>query len=303
MSVILCAHNPREPVIARVFAALDAQLLPKDEWELVLVDNASNPPLKTRDWRVPDNVRWVVEPDLGLTPARLAGIAVAKGRVIVLIDDDTLPTSDYLRVALDLMDGRPEIGAAGGRIHGEFAEPPPTWAGGYLDLLALRDFGDRSIRALIYNEIGPWEPCGAGMVIRGEVARTYAARARDPRRRRLDRVGDALSSCGDTDLARTAPDLGMYLAYEPALRLTHVIPADRLRLDYFVRLTYTVQRDGWLLYRLRGRECDLTGWRLLTSLVALPFRSFSLSPRRWLLRAASMYGQIKGRSVLLENHD
>ena len=302
LSVILCAHNPREASILRVLQALEAQTLPKDLWELIVVDNASNIPLSSRGWVLPSNARIVVESELGLTPARLAGVAQAKGVVLVLIDDDTVPDRGYLQVALALMQNHPEVGAAGGRICGEYRQQPPPWAYGFLDLLAVRDFGDRPIRALIYNEVGPWEPCGAGMVVRTNVALAYALRANEPARRGLDRVGGSLSSCGDTDLARTASDLGFYMAYEPQLTLTHLIPEGRLRLSYLVRLAYSVQRDGWMLYRFRGKNCKLEGWRKWAQWALVPFRSFSLRPQRWLLRCAAACGQIKGRSLRLTSN-
>jgi glycosyltransferase involved in cell wall biosynthesis len=305
VTVVLCAHNPAQASISRVLASLAQQTLPADLWELVLVDNASNPPLAERGLLLPSNARIVVEQELGLTVARLAGFGSARGALLVLIDDDTVADKNYLEVGLALMNQHPEVGAAGGRIRGEFSAPTQPWMIGFLDLLALRDFGDRPIRALIYNDSGPWEPCGAGMIVRQQVAQAYATRTLDNARLRLDRVGTSLSSCGDTDLARTASDLGFYLAYEPGLALTHLIPAVRLRLGYLMRLAYSVQRDAWYLYRLRGKQCGVSGWKLWAHLMLAPLNSIAVDPRRWLLRAASRYGQIKGRSLDLRtpNHE
>jgi glycosyltransferase involved in cell wall biosynthesis len=300
ITALLCAHDPHRGRLARVLDALRAQTLPASDWELLVVDNASSPPLEESGLALPPNARIIREPALGLTAARLAGIAAAAGQVLVLVDDDTVAAPDYMESAARLLQEHPEIGAAGGRIHGEFEVPPAAWMHGFLDGLALRDFGDRPIRALAPNQLGPWEPCGAGMIVRAEVARRYSQVVRKDARRRLDRVGSALSSCGDTDLARTATDLGLYLAYEPSLRLTHLIPAGRLRLDYLLRLTYSIQRDGWMLLRMRGLPCTLAGWRLQAHLALAPLRSFAIDPRRWLLRAAAAYGQIRGRSLALE---
>jgi hypothetical protein len=135
------------------------------------------------------------------------------------------------------------------------------------------------------------------MVVRRQVALAYARMVGADARRRLDRVGRRLSSCGDTDLARTATDLDLYLAYDPALRLTHLIPPERLRLRYLARLTYCIQRDGWLLLRMRGLQCSLTGWRLWAHRLATPVRSFRPDPRQWMLRAAAAWGQVEGRAL------
>ena len=45
ISVIICTHNPRPDYLRRVLDALKAQTLPKERWELLLIDNASNEPL------------------------------------------------------------------------------------------------------------------------------------------------------------------------------------------------------------------------------------------------------------------
>jgi hypothetical protein len=45
VSVIICTHNPRPDHLQRVLNALKAQTLPKEQWQLVLIDNASREPL------------------------------------------------------------------------------------------------------------------------------------------------------------------------------------------------------------------------------------------------------------------
>ncbi|MGA2852681.1 MAG: glycosyltransferase, partial [Verrucomicrobiota bacterium] len=48
ISIIICTHNPREDYLRRVLEALRAQTLPARDWELLLVDNASEKPLASR---------------------------------------------------------------------------------------------------------------------------------------------------------------------------------------------------------------------------------------------------------------
>ena len=45
LSVVLCTYNPRPRVLAEVLDALREQTLPKDRWELVVIDNNSDRPL------------------------------------------------------------------------------------------------------------------------------------------------------------------------------------------------------------------------------------------------------------------
>ena len=248
ISVLLCTHNPDLSRLDRCLAGLSQQSLAGSLWELLVIDNASSPPLSRERFQLAGSVqlRLIREPQLGLTPARLAGIAAARGDLLVLVDDDNVLAPDYLVNALALMEAEPFVGAAGGILEGEYEVTTPEWIGPYLNLLGIRDFGPRPIRALIYNQVGPWEPIGAGMVIRRNVALHYTHLASDPLRRQLDRRGAGLASCGDTDMARCGPELGYYLAYEPSLRLVHLIPAFRLRFGYMLRLVYGIKRSGIL---------------------------------------------------------
>lgn len=305
ISVILCTHNPRASSLVRVLQALSQQSLPLSDWELLLIDNASATPVRDRSefsalWSTLP-ARFVNEPTLGLTPARLRGFVEAKAPVLVLIDDDTVPARDYLEQCKQAFADQPTLGAIGGRIHGEFERPPPRWAHEFLDCLAVRDYGEKPIRALIHNTLGPWEPCGAGMALRATVARAYTHAAQAPQRRQLDRVGAALTSCGDTDLARTAADIGLYLGYEPRLKLTHLIPAGRLRLSYLIKLVYAIQRDGWLLLRLRQpSDSPLRPTAHWIRIVHACLASASMRPQSWLLRLAARLGQLKGRSIPID---
>ncbi len=81
VSAIICTHNPRRDYLKRVLNALQAQTLPKDEWELLIIDNASEQALAT-DWDLSWHPlpRHIREDELGLTPARLRGIAGGEGR-------------------------------------------------------------------------------------------------------------------------------------------------------------------------------------------------------------------------------
>src|SRR5258706_13145188 len=96
-SVIICTHNPRADYLKRVLGALKAQTLPKEQWELLLIDNASKESIsKLCDLTWHPQARHVREDELGLTAARLRGIAESMGNVLVFIDDDNLLEEDYL---------------------------------------------------------------------------------------------------------------------------------------------------------------------------------------------------------------
>jgi glycosyltransferase involved in cell wall biosynthesis len=304
ISVVICTHNPRPESFRRVNAALAAQSLPRESWELIIVDNCSNPPLREQRAAlgIPADAVVLTEGELGLTPARLAGIGVARAEVIVFVDDDNVLAPDYLSVAAEIMAAEPRLGAVGGVIHAEYEEQPRKAVSGSLWLLGIRDFGCRPIRALIYDQVGPWEPIGAGMVIRADVAHRYRQAASNGTRRSLDRRGASLGSCGDTDMARCAPDLGFYLGYEPRLSLVHLIPKFRVKPRYLVRLHRALARTGTILDRIRtDSPGPLTSasarlWYWISALRRVP----SLSVFRTAARFADAWGRYEARKTRLD---
>ena len=236
LSVVTCTHNPRADYISRVLAALQAQTLPREDWELLLVDNASTEPLAKRvDLSWHPNARHVREDELGLTPARLRGIGEARGNVLVLVDDDNVLAPDYLERALEIAREWPILGAWGGKVEGQFEAEPEPWTRPMLVFLCIRQL----TRPIWSNNPNDYDahPYGAGLCVRSTVAREYAAQiAGHAWRRRLDRVGPQLSSGGDIDLMLTSCDVGLGFGNFPQLALTHLIPAWRIAPDYMIRL-------------------------------------------------------------------
>ena len=281
ISVILCTHNPRADYLARTLAALRSQTLARSEWELVIVDNASAPGVAApADF---PNARVVVEPALGLVPARLRGIEVAEGELLVFVDDDNLLAADYLANANALAAQFPSVGAFGGQIRGEFEIEPSPWFTARLDRLAIRE----SPSVMRSGKPDPdCAPCGAGLCVRPEVARRYRANsAADIRRVALGREGAKLFSGDDLDLAFTACDLGLEIARFPSLQLIHLIPRERLTLRYFARITRSHARAHFALQALRpyAREGSPSNWRARLALwkwTAIDAVLSAIPPRR-----------------------
>jgi hypothetical protein len=235
ISVIICTHNPCEAYLRRTLESLERQNLPKSQWELLLVDNASIKPLRDKwDLSWHPMSRHVREDELGLTPARLRGIREAVGKLVVFVDDDNLLADDYLTETLIIETKFSSLGAWGGEVRGEFEEEPQTWARPHLGSLAVR-----ALARDYWSNQYSWDaaPCGAGLCVRKSVADFYAAQVQgDALRLELDRRGQRLTGCGDLDLAYTACDLGLGMGRFKKLRLLHIIPTARLQLSYLKKL-------------------------------------------------------------------
>ncbi|MEA5620678.1 glycosyltransferase [Cronbergia sp. UHCC 0137] len=253
ISVIICTHNPRSDYLKRVLQALKDQTLSLEHWELLLIDNASDKLLASEiDLSWHPNSRHIREDELGLTPARLRGIKEAIGEILVFVDDDNILDLDYLEVSLRISKDYPFVGAWGGQIRPEFEIEPPDWTKPYWNFLAIRQFDcDQWSNS---QEQNTTTPCGAGLCIRRFVAQKYShILHQDPKRMDLDRKGKSLVSCGDTDLALTSCDLGLGTGVFTSLRLTHLMPSQRLQEDYLLNLLQGVSYSVTILNALRGK--------------------------------------------------
>jgi hypothetical protein len=150
-------------------------------------------------------------------------------------------------------------------------------------------------------------PFGLGMCLRRTVAVRYASLCqKDDIRRSLDRSGESLASCGDTDIAMLTCALGMGTASFTGLKITHLIPQRRTTRQYMSRLIagreasavvllslYKLGNDNFPIRRLRIMKIKyLLGWvRYVASGFPVHFR----------LRLARMRGRLEGHKRLLES--
>jgi glycosyltransferase involved in cell wall biosynthesis len=253
ISVIICTHNPRPDYLMRVLEALKSQTLPKDQWELLLVDNASKERLAEKwDLGWHPGARHIRETEAGLTPARLRGINESQGELLVFVDDDNILSSDYLELALEIGIERLYLGAWGGQCIPEFEIVPPDWFVPFYGFLTISEFKtDRWSNYPLGTEHSL--PCGAGMCIRKMVADSYVVNTnRNKVLRGLDRSGKLLLGGGDFDLAATAIDLNLGTGLFSSLKLVHIIPKARLQLEYLEELVAGARYSKVILFHHRG---------------------------------------------------
>ena len=85
LTVIICTHNPRSESFRRTLCSLSTQTLPKEDWELLVVDNASRSSIAdVWDLSWHPHARHVFEGQLGLSKARECGIREALAELLVL---------------------------------------------------------------------------------------------------------------------------------------------------------------------------------------------------------------------------
>lgn len=241
VSVILCSFNPRRDYLQATLDSLRTQDLPFDAWELIVVDNNSNPPLASFcDLRWHPHARIVVETQQGLAHARRRGYLESRGALVIHSDDDNIFASDYLSAARQIHHDHPHIGTYGGQLIPRFERPPHNEL--------ERSFGeerrlesDRWSSLIDDSRTMPW---GAGMCLRREVIEFYLAETeRDPRRMMLGRTGTRLLTGEDLDLNYTAVQHGYGTGLFRALTLEHFIPLRHLDPEHHIR--YKGEANGY----------------------------------------------------------
>ncbi len=270
---------------------MQKQSLDKSKWELLLVDNNSDVPLSgliDLGWH--PGAAHLFEGNQGLTAARLKGISVAKGKLLIFVDDDNILRNDYLKTACTIADSYPDVGAFGGSILPEFeVEPDP-------DL--LQHTGKLALRSVRENTIsdsyeGRNQPYGAGLVIRKEIAIAYAENIRGSKRELLDRAGESLGSAGDIDMAFTSIDMGYKNGLFQSLVLIHIIPKERLTLEYLTQIRLGVNLSGMLLRFYRFNEKPPKPYPVAVRRANYLYRKMTMSKIEYSMYMASEKARLK----------
>jgi glucosyl-dolichyl phosphate glucuronosyltransferase len=233
MTVLICTHN-RAAQLEGALASLEAQSLPKERFEVLVVDNASTDAtaeviqacIARRNLRL----RSVREMELGLDAARNRGIREAQGEIVAFLDDDARARSDW---AAAILEGFERHGAPvlGGRIDLIWEAERPVW------------FSDALLKYLIHCDYGvealeitgpPWL-YGTNVAFRKELFQEIGLFRLD-----LDRKGESLMGGGDTEFFHRARIRGKTLLYLPSMVVGHLVPAKRLTREFFrERLFYS----------------------------------------------------------------
>ena len=255
-TVCICTHSPRMALLDRVIASIATQSAAPDRFSVLIVDNASAPPLDggTLDplSRVGIPARMVLEPIPGLMRARLRAIRETDTDWILFVDDDNVLTPSFVAEGLAFVVRNPNVACVGGKLLLPDEVLCPKWAQPYLPYLGIKDLGDEP-QSGISAEWQEWEPPGAGLLCHRKVLERFAEMVDQDRAVfALGRSGSGnLASCDDALLTSLAFGFGMATAYNPAMVLYHHIGQQRLHLRYLLRLMAAYGRSHVALARVR----------------------------------------------------
>jgi len=232
VSAVVCTHN-RATVLRGALASLAAQTLPQGSYEIVVVDNASTDAtrdLVTRELTGIAGLRYVFEPQLGVSRARDAGWRAARAPLVAYLDDDAIAAPDWLaRAVAGFAELAPRPGCLGGPVLPIWEAPRPAW------------LPDALLPYLTVLELDQ----GRGPMPRGKFL--YGTNSVFPREQ-LAEIGGFPAGLGpigtwhrsgeDTFVQKRLRERGLQLWYDPALRVQHRVPAERLSRRWVSRRLY-----------------------------------------------------------------
>jgi glycosyltransferase involved in cell wall biosynthesis len=235
-TVAICTYNGAAR-IRGVLAALAAQAPADVLGEVLVIDNASTDATgevaaKLIQELLAGRGRVVHEPQPGLSHARARAAREAGGEILCFLDDDNLPSPDFVAQAVEAFRSRPRAGAVGGRVLAQWEVPPTPLAEAVAPFaLAICDQGPEPRR--LDDPAGGI--VGAGLCIRTELLRRIFS---SPALASAvtDRKGSSLISGGDLAISIIARQLGWETWYVPAIRTLHCLPPGRMEKKYLLRL-------------------------------------------------------------------
>lgn len=232
-SIVTCTRD-RAASLRRMLQSL-SEMDPVDEpWELVVVDNGSSDDTDAviRSFNGILPIRGVREDRPGVSRARNAGIAAARGEYFIWTDDDVVVDRGFLAAYLRAFARWPEVAAFGGKAIPVFEEPAHRWMVDnrdlLRDLLAWRDFGDDPVP---FGGDADVIPFGLNYAIRATEQRLFPY---DP----ALGVGPGNRVGGEETIVLSAIQAAGYpTLWIPDALVHHMIPPHRQTVDY-VRTYY-----------------------------------------------------------------
>jgi glycosyltransferase involved in cell wall biosynthesis len=292
IAAVVATRN-RENRLRLAIQSLLAQTLPRDRYEIIIVDNASDDGTSAlvRGLQAEAvNLHYVYEARTGLSCARNAGWRRAKAPLVAFLDDDAVAAPDWLERLLAAFSGNPGPACVGGRVTPDYESAPPDWlAGPLLDYLSVVDHSPAP-RWLTGIRTGQ-KLAGVNFAMSAAALAGIGGFST-----KLGRVGSQLI-CGEDVLVQLQCEAaGLGVLYDPSIAVSHFVATERMRPGWLERRAYYGGISDALLVNFERHHTAVRAlrtvlWSLRHLALGLPLMLSLLdpNPRRTALRCAAWH--------------
>ena len=253
LSVIIPTRN-RSSLLEKAIKSLILQTYPQENFEIIIVDNGSTDGtrniVESYKHNLP-NLTYIYEPKPGLHVGRHAGLAIAKGEILVYGDDDIEAFPTWLEGIAESFND-PSVVLVGGNNLPRFECSPPEWIenlweknpwGMTIVMYSLLDLGND------IKEISPYYVFGCNYSIRKRVLLEVGGFHPDSMPENLLKYrGDGESAVSEAILQR-----GYKTIFNPKASVYHWVPKSRMTFDYIYKRGYAEGiSNSYIKIRKRG---------------------------------------------------
>jgi glycosyltransferase involved in cell wall biosynthesis len=242
ITVAICTYNGADR-LPTVLEKLRSQFCSTEiDWEVIVVDNNSNDltaeVVKSfqKNWLKNVPLKYSFEPQQGLGFARQHAIEMAQGNRIGFLDDDNLPSENWVEQAFKFGLQHPNAGVYGGYIQACYeSEPPPNFdrisrflaIGGAQQDICYSSPDYPAYQKHVY-------PPGAGVVVVREAWLSHV-----PKQLQLQgRVSGCQLPGDDVEAFTYIRRAGWEIWHNPSMLIEHQIPNSRLQKLYIQQLMW-----------------------------------------------------------------
>jgi glycosyltransferase involved in cell wall biosynthesis len=216
-------------------------------WEILIVDNNSTDNTAAliqnyqKTWTQSSPLRYTLETQQGASFARLKAVQEAKGKWVGFLDDDTIPTENWVAAAYTFGEKYPQAGAYGSQVHGDYEVEPPQNFERIASFFAITERGSQPHR---YEPKMRMLPPSAGLVV---LKQAWCESV--PQKPFLSgRSSRSILNSEDLEMILYIQNAGWEIWYNPEMEIYHKIPRQRLERDY---LLYLMRSTGLARHYIR----------------------------------------------------
>lgn len=248
-SVIICTYNRASFLDDCIYSVLN-QDLDRDQFELIIVDNASTDDTQqvVRERQYSSEIVLLQEPVPGLSRARNTGWRHAHGDIIAYLDDDARADKDWLRNAAEgFSDFSPAPDVLAGPIR-LFGEEIPSWVTDDLKCpLGYLQWGDLPLQVR-YNQK---KIVGANCFFTKAILEQTMGFDEN-----LGRKKKLLLSGEEVMLQKRIEELGGAIWYHPGASVEHFVPHERVQPLWYYRRYYWGGVSDYVMSKMNKVESN-----------------------------------------------